>query len=359
MHPTFVSTADILQRVSTESLHFAMSLTPGTRLGVYDVTEKIGEGGMGEVYRARDTQLDRDVALKVLPEAFTSDPDRLARFEREARVLASLNHPNIGQIYGLEEAAGRKALVLELIEGPTLADRIAQGPIPIDEMLSIAGQIAEALEVAHEQGVIHRDLKPANVKVKEDGTVKVLFGLAKALDPYPRRDPSHSPTMMSAATKMGVIIGTATYMSPEQARGRPVDRRADIWAFGCVVFEMLTGRRAFDAESVSDTIAKVLMTEVDLSPLGSDLPLAVEPLLRRCLDKDPRSRLRDIGEARIAIERRFEEATSAVAAPETWTAISPTFGLAPGTALGRGRHRVRRDHRFSGARERRATASPT
>ena len=203
-----------------------MLLQPGTTLGPYSVTAKIGEGGMGEVYRARDTKLDRDVALKVLPQAFTDDPDRLARFEREAKVLASLNHPNIGHIYGLEEAEGQKALVLELVEGPTLADRIAQGPIPVDEALPIAKQIAEALEVAHEAGVIHRDLKPANIKVKDDGTVKVLdFGLARAFQPDAARgDASQSPTLTAAATQMGVILGTAAYMAPEQAKGGEFNR---------------------------------------------------------------------------------------------------------------------------------------
>ena len=205
------------------------------------------------MYRARDTTLDRDVALKVLPEAFTSDPDRLARFEREAKVLASLNHPNIGHIYGLEEAEGTKALVLELIEGPTLEDRIKRGPIPVDEALPIAKQIAEALEAAHEAGIIHRDLKPANIKVREDGTVKVLdFGLAKAADPTPAGDPDQSPTLTAAATEMGVILGTAAYMSPEQARGRAVDKRTDIFAFGAVVFEMLPGIRAFDGDDISE-----------------------------------------------------------------------------------------------------------
>ena len=228
-----------------------MPLEPGTTLGSYSVNAKIGEGGMGEVYRARDTKLDRDVALKVLPQAFTDDPDRLARFEREAKVLASLNHPNIGHIYGLEEAEGQKALVLELVEGPTLADRIAQGPIPVDEALPIAKQIAEALEAAHEQGVIHRDLKPANVKVKDDGTVKVLdFGLAKALEGS-GGDVSESPTITAAATAQGVILGTAAYMSPEQARGKPVDKRSDIWAFGAVLYEMLTGKRPFESSSVA------------------------------------------------------------------------------------------------------------
>ena len=229
---------------------------------------------MGKVYQARDTTLDRDVALKVLPEAFTSDPDRLARFEREAKVLASLNHPNIGTIYGLEETEGVKALVLELVEGPTLADRITQGPISIDEALPIARQMAEALEAAHEQGVIHRDLKPANVKVKDDGTVKVLdFGLAKAFQPD-TSDPnmSMSPTisLTAAATQMGMVIGTAAYMAPEQAKGKAVDKRADVWAFGAVLFEMLTGSRAFAGDDVSDTLAAVLRAEVDWSALPPD-----------------------------------------------------------------------------------------
>ena len=231
-----------------------MALSPGTRLGVYEVTAKIGEGGMGEVYQARDTTLDRDVALKVLPEAFTSDPDRLARFEREAKVLASLNHPNIGSIYGLEEAEGVRALVLELVEGPTLADRIRQGPIPLDEALPIAKQIAEALEAAHEQGVIHRDLKPANIKVKDDGMVKVLdFGLAKAFQPDPSdASASLSPTisLTAAATQMGMVIGTTAYMAPEQAKGKPIDKRADVWAFGAVVYEMgSSGFRVADLDA--------------------------------------------------------------------------------------------------------------
>ena len=246
-----------------------MALEVGTTLGPYRVTAKIGEGGMGEVYQARDTKLDRDVALKVLPEAFRSDPDRLARFEREAKVLASLNHPNIGSIYGLEEAEGIKALVLELVEGPTLADRIKQGPIPLDEALPIAKQIAEALEAAHEQGVIHRDLKPANIKVKDDGTVKVLdFGLAKAFQPD-ANDPnmSMSPTisLTAAATQMGMVIGTAAYMSPEQASGKAVDKRADVWAFGVVLYEMLTGTRPFVGDDVSKTLAHVIAIDPDWS----------------------------------------------------------------------------------------------
>ena len=286
-----------------------MPLQPGTTLGPYKVTAKIGEGGMGEVYRARDTKLDRDVALKVLPEAFTQDPDRLARFEREAKVLASLNHPNIAAIYGLEEADGIRALVLELVEGPTLADRIKRGPIPLDEALPIAKQIAEALEAAHEAGIIHRDLKPANIKVKVDGTVKVLdFGLAKALDPNPEGDPSQSPTLTAAATQMGVIMGTAAYMSPEQARGKPVDKRADIWAFGCVLYEMLTGQMAFHGEDVSLTLASVMKSDVDVAVLPADLPETVRTVIRQCLQKDPKRRIRDIGDVQLAMEGIFETA---------------------------------------------------
>src|SRR5499426_1384319 len=222
-----------------------MSLTPGTRLGPYEITATLGAGGMGEVYRARDTRLKRDVALKILPESFATDPERLARFQREAEVLASLNHPNIAAIHGLEESNGTRALVMELVEGETLADRISRGPIPIDEALPIATQIAEALEAAHEQGIIHRDLKPANIKRRPDATVKVLdFGLAKALDPVgvASANVSQSPTITSPAmSQVGMILGTAAYMSPEQAKGRPADKRSDVWAFGCVLYEMLTG----------------------------------------------------------------------------------------------------------------------
>ena len=280
-----------------------MSLEPGTTLGSYQVTAKIGEGGMGEVYRARDTKLDRDVALKVLPEAFAQDPDRLARFEREAKVLASLNHPNIGHIYGLEEAEGIRALVLELVEGPTLADRIKRGPIQLDEALPIAKQIAEALEAAHEKGIIHRDLKPANIKVRGDGTVKVLdFGLAKALDPFPEGDASQSPTLTAMASQAGTIMGTAAYMSPEQARGEPVDRRADIWAFGVVFYELLTGRRPFEGRTISDTLASVLAREPDLDALPTNTPPAVHRLLRRSLEKEPKKRLRDVAEGVLQLE---------------------------------------------------------
>ena len=280
-----------------------MSLGVGARLGHYAVTAKLGEGGMGEVWRATDTQLNRDVALKILPEAFATDPDRLARFQREAQVLASLNHPNIAQIHGIEEEEGTRALVLELVEGPTLADRISKGPIPLDEALPIAKQIAEALEAAHEALVIHRDLKPANIKVREDGTVKVLdFGLAKALDPSPTSDPSESPTLTAAATQMGVIMGTAAYMSPEQAAGEGTDQRSDIWSFGVVVLEMITGHRLFEGKTVSHVLASVLKTDPDWSTLPTTTPRALRRLLRRCLEKDPKRRLRDVTEAVIHLE---------------------------------------------------------
>ena len=287
-----------------------MPIAPGVRLGPYEISAQIGVGGMGEVYRAVDTNLNRPVAIKVLPESVASDADRLARFQREAQVLASLSHSNIASIYGLERAEGITALVMELVDGPTLADRIAQGAIPIDEALTIAKQIADALEAAHEQRVIHRDLKPSNVKIRSDGTVKVLdFGLAKALDPSPAVGSSFSmsPTITTPAmTQMGLILGTAAYMSPEQARGKAVDRRADIWAFGCVLFEMLSGQRAFDAEDVSLTLARVLERDVDLSRLPPDLPARVRQVLALCLRKDPRQRIGDIHDVRLALEGAFE-----------------------------------------------------
>ena len=308
-----------------------MPLEIGTTLGVYEVTAAIGAGGMGEVYKARDTKLDRDVALKILPDAFASDPERLARFQREAKVLASLNHPNIAAIYGLEEAGESPALVLEYVEGPTLQELIGRAvknaPMPLDEALPIARQIAEALEAAHEQGIIHRDLKPANVKVKSDGTVKVLdFGLAKALGPeLSDTEAANSPTMTmtAAATKMGVIMGTAAYMSPEQARGKQVDKRADIWAFGVVLYEMLTGTHVFAGEDVSLTLSQVLQSHPDWSALPEGIPSGVDSYLRRCLEKDPRQRIRDIGDVRLALDGAFDRVVSA-SDEVVVTSITPT-----------------------------------
>jgi eukaryotic-like serine/threonine-protein kinase len=282
-----------------------MSLAPGVRLGPYEIVGPLGAGGMGEVYRARDTRLNRDVAIKILPALFANDVDRLARFTREAQLLASLNHPHIATIHGLEEAAGVRALVLELVDGPTLADRIAEGPIPLNEALRIARQIAEALEAAHAQGVIHRDLKPANVKLTSDGIVKVLdFGLAKAVaSELAPGNPSIFPTITSPAmTAGGVILGTAAYMSPEQARGKPVDRRTDVWAFGCVLFEMLTGKRAFEGEDVSDTLAAILRGEPDWTAFPADVPPYIKSIVRRCLEKDQKQRIPDVSVARYLID---------------------------------------------------------
>jgi Tol biopolymer transport system component len=279
------------------------ALVSGTRLGPYEVLDSIGEGGMGEVYRATDSRLKRQVALKVLPAAVTADADRLARFQREAEVLASLNHPNIAGLHGLEESGGVKALVMELVEGPTLAERIAQGPVPLAEALTIARQVAEALEAAHERNIIHRDLKPANIKLRPDGTVKVLdFGLAKGMDPAASSSGlSISPTITSPAqmTGAGMILGTAAYMSPEQASGRPVDRRTDMWAFGVVLMEMLTGRQVFAGESVTDVIASVLKDEPDWKALPASTPPSIQRLVRRCLERDRRKRWPDAGTARM------------------------------------------------------------
>ncbi len=279
----------------------------GRTVGPYRVTAAIGAGGMGEVYRATDSRLSRDVAIKVLPAAFASDAERMARFDREARVLASLSHANIASIFGLEDVDGTRAIVMEMVEGETLAERIARGALPVDDALAIARQVADALEYAHERGVVHRDLKPANIKITGDGTVKVLdFGLAKALEDDPSSsspDLTKSPTLTSAGTKAGVILGTAAYMSPEQAKGKTVDRRADIFSFGAVLYEMLTGAQAFTGETASETLASVLKDEPDWSALPAAVPPAVRDLLQRCLLKDPKQRLRDIGEARIAIER--------------------------------------------------------
>ncbi|MDO8677505.1 MAG: protein kinase [Acidobacteriota bacterium] len=338
-----------------------MSLPPGSRIGPYEVVAELGAGGMGQVYRAHDSKLHRDVAIKVLLAAVASDPDRLARFSREAQVLASLNHPNIAAIYGLEEGpapfdgaqgreAGRQtsALVMELVEGSTLADRLVTGPLPLDEAIAIASQIADALQAAHESGIIHRDLKPANIKVRPDGTVKVLdFGLAKALDPEggSSANAMNSPTLSVHGTQMGVILGTAAYMSPEQARGRAVDRRADIWAFGVVLFEMLAGRRAFEGDDISITLASVLKDDMKWDALPDDLPTPLRRLLRRCLEKDPKRRLSSIGDARLELddaitspsENRISAAPVLVAAPVARSVVPWTLAalatIAAATAI--------------------------
>jgi serine/threonine protein kinase/Tol biopolymer transport system component len=324
-----------------------MNLAAGTRLGPYEILSAIGAGGMGEVYRATDTNLGRQVAIKVLPEAFAQDAERVARFEREAKVLASLNHPNIAIIHGLEKSQGTYALVMELVEGEDLSQRIARGPIAVDEALAIAKQIAEALEAAHEQGIIHRDLKPANIKVRSDGTVKVLdFGLAKLSEPMggpPPGNASLSPTITSPAmmTGVGVLLGTAAYMSPEQAKGKPADKRSDIWAFGCVLFEMLTGKRPFDGADVSDTLAFVLTKQPEWTVLPVDTPDVLQRLLRRCLEKDRRQRLDSASAVRLDIEdARKEAGTPAESAGPTgpvrrstrlpWAIAAATSSLAIG-----------------------------
>ena len=320
------------------------SLLTGRRLGAFEVQERIGVGGMGEVYRAHDTKLGRDVAVKILPSHFTSDPDRLARFEREARVLASLNHPHIGAIYGSEDADGVRALVLELVQGETLADRIARGPIPLNDAVTIARQIVDALDAAHEGGIVHRDLKPAYIKITPEGAVKVLdFGLAKAVsDNAATADLTQSPTVTGDGTRAGVILGTAAYMSPEQARGRFVDKRTDVWAFGCVLFEMLARRRAFRGETLSDTLAAILEREPDWSALRGDTPAPVRSLLRRLLEKDTRYRLRDIADVRFDLEHARDAAGEAPSAPvalhRRWLVITTAAIslLLVGALLGRG-----------------------
>jgi serine/threonine protein kinase len=279
-------------------------ITPGTRLSSYEIVASLGEGGMGEVYRARDTKLGREVAIKVLPDATADDDDRVARFEREAKALAALNHPHIAALYGMEEASGRHLLVMELVEGDTLADRLKAGPLPVVEALAIARQMADALEAAHERGIIHRDLKPANVKVTPDGKVKVLdFGLAKAIEGAPgsTHDLALSPTLTAKGTMAGVILGTAAYMSPEQAKGLPTDHRSDVFSFGCVLYELLTGRQAFPGESVTDIIASVLAREPEWTAMPATLDPRLSRLLRRCLAKSRRERLQAIGDVRCEI----------------------------------------------------------
>ena len=304
----------------------------GRQLGPYEITAKLGEGGMGEVFRAHDTKLEREVAIKVLPPAFVEDPERLARFEREAKLLAQLNHPNIAHIYGMEASGEAHALVMELVPGPTLAERLESGSLSLDESLSLARQIAEAVEQAHEKGIIHRDLKPQNVKVTDDGKVKVLdFGLAKAMDPTAAGSgaPSQlaaSPTLTLGATVQGVILGTAAYMAPEQAKGFAVDRRADVWAFGVVLYEMLTGVSPFVGDSVPDTLARVLQRDVDFTKLPDATPPAIRTLLRRCLERNPKNRLHDIADARIVIDDLLSGRFASEPAP---AALAPRRSRAP------------------------------
>jgi serine/threonine protein kinase len=287
----------------------------GTTLSHYRVLEKLGAGGMGEVYRAEDTTLGRHVAIKVLPDAFRADVERLTRFEREAKALASLNHPNIAAIYGLEEGGGRRLLVMELVEGETLAQRISRAPLPVEEALEVSRQIAEGLEAAHEKGVIHRDLKPSNVKLTSEGKVKILdFGLAKALqEPTTTAAREESPTITDTMTRPGVLLGTAAYMAPEQAKGKGVDKRVDVWAFGCVLYECLTGVRAFRGESITEVLVRILESEPDWSLLPNDLPANVRAVLEWCLRKDASKRLRDLGDAKLEFEEPRSGSTVPVA----------------------------------------------
>jgi serine/threonine-protein kinase len=314
-----------------------MSIEAGKDLLQYRLIEKIGEGGMGAVWKAADTTLNREVAIKILPDLFAQDADRRGRFEREARLLASLNHPNIAAIYGLHEAQGVHFLAMELISGQNLAERISKGAVPVDDALPIARQVAEALEAAHENGIVHRDLKPANIQLTEEGVIKVLdFGLAKALAPEPSdtgASPTMSPTLTSAGTVAGMVLGTAAYMSPEQAKGKPVDRRADVWAFGVVLYEMLTGGQLFTGETISETLAAVLLRDVDFEGLPGNTPLPVRALLERCLHKDPRQRLRDIGEARIALQSPDASSLTSVAAAAA-PAEAPRRSFAPWVVAG-------------------------
>jgi len=296
-----------------------MALNAGTRIGPYEISGLLGAGGMGEVYRAHDARLHRDVAVKTLPASLADDANRLARFQREAQVLAALSHPHIAAIFGLEESGGVRALVMELVEGQTLAERIAAGPIPLDEALRMAREISSALDAAHEKGIVHRDLKPANIKLAPDGRVKVLdFGLAKAIEGDPASGsgsrPADSPTLTLEATRAGMLMGTAAYMSPEQARGKTVDKRADIWAFGVVLYEMLTGRTLFEGETLSDTLAGVLRAPLDFEALPAGTPPAARRLLERCLERDPKRRLRDMGDAWIEVDAAAS-GTAPVSAP--------------------------------------------
>jgi Tol biopolymer transport system component len=313
----------------------AAPLASGVRLGAFEITGTLGAGGMGEVYRARDTRLGRDVAVKLLPSVLADDPDRRARLERESRLLAALNHPHIAAIHSVEEIDGRLALILELVEGPTLAERLATGPIPISEALKIAGQLTEALEAAHGKGVVHRDLKPSNVKIAFDGTVKLLdFGLAKSMPTAIDEGAAQRRFADADPTRDGVILGTGAYMSPEQARGRAVDKRTDIWAFGCVLYEMLTGRRVFSGDTISDTIAAILNREPDWTALPPALPPEVHRLVRRCLQKDPRRRIHDIADARVEIDEALNPVSAPVVSPTSATGVERrTLAIVGGTLL--------------------------
>ncbi|MDA2935482.1 serine/threonine-protein kinase, partial [Acidobacteria bacterium AH-259-D05] len=303
----------------------------GKTISHYKILEKIGQGGMGEVYRAEDTNLSREVAIKVLPEQFTQDPQRLARFEREAKLLASLNHPNIAAIYGFEKADGVHFLALELVEGDTLAERVAKGPLPVEEALEVCRQIAEGVEAAHEKGVIHRDLKPANVKVTPEGKVKILdFGLAKAFEEeIPAADMSQSPTLTEEMTRAGVILGTAAYMSPEQAKGEPVDKRADVFAFGCVLYELLTGKRAFEGEMLTETLGAIIHKDPAWAALPGHTPGHIQRLLRRCLEKDRKRRMRDMGDVALELADVSTEFSGPVKAPSglRWPMVVPVVLL--------------------------------
>jgi len=302
-----------------------MPLNAATRVGPYQIVSQLGAGGMGEVYRATDARLNRDVALKVLPEAFAADRERMARFEREAQLLASLNHPHIAAIYGVEEAEGHRCLVLELVEGDTLDDRLSRGALPVSDALDVARQVAEALEAAHEKGIIHRDLKPSNIKVTPDGIVKVLdFGLAKGLVSDAASDPALSPTISIHATEAGVLLGTAAYMSPEQARGRPLDKRTDVWSFGCLLFELLTGQRPFAQSTITDTLAAIVRGDPDWSLLPADTPPRIRALIKRCLQKDRKTRLRDMGDALLEIDDAIAQPHEAMAAAATAPAARGT-----------------------------------
>ncbi len=302
------------------------------KLGAYEIIELIGSGGMGEVYRARDTKLGREVAIKVLAEAFAQDTERLARFEREARLLASLNHPNIATIHGLEQSGDVRFLVMELVPGETLAERNKQGAIPLDDALPLFMQIAEALEAAHEEGVIHRDLKPANIKLTPDEKIKVLdFGLAKATEGTPSGESSESPTLTHAATEAGTILGTAGYMSPEQARGKTVDKRTDIWAFGCCLYEALNGKLTFQGDTLSDTIASVLRQDPDWQALPDATPRSIRRLLDCCFQKDPRKRFRDAWDVRVELEEALGEPQPSQAAtplPSRWLRLAAWIAAA-------------------------------